>query len=132
MSLLLLFSCAAPDPSQTLTGRWRLLRYEHLHEGWALEAPDNLPRPVRIEFDDRGAGGRFRGETPTNYFSGRYRIWPGGAMELRELASSLRGEPAWSAGLWDALEAASSYRRSPAQLELYYRQDSLRMVFAAE
>lgn len=109
-----------------------MLRYEHLHEGWALEAPPSLARPVWIEFDDRGARGRFQGETPTNFLSGLYRIWPSGAMEVREISGSLRGEPDWSASLWEALEAASSYRRSAVQLELYYRRDSLRMVFAAE
>jgi hypothetical protein len=129
LAVLLLNHCAPPPPDQTLAGTWRLRCFESADGNWASCEPEHIARPVLLTFEDRGGGGHFEGETVTNYLRGEYRITGPGRVEIRSLSGSLQGEPVWSSQLWEALRSTGGFARGSRTMELYYRQDSLRMVW---
>lgn len=128
--LMLGFSaCVPPDPFHTLTGTWHLIQFENGHTGEVLDEPDDLPRAVILSFEDRGKRGSFSGETPTNQLRGTYEIENDGDMRVEELEGTLFGEPAWSDGVWEALNSANRYRVTGELMEIYYDDGLQRMVF---
>lgn len=130
--LLTLAACEkenASTASDSLIGKWKLVKYHHLANGTNESEPSNISRSIVMEFIDNGVNGTMNGVTVINSVQGEYEILEAGKMRTVSFGGSKIGEPDWGNKFWDAIHAASSFKRQENRLFIYFNSDSEKMEF---
>jgi hypothetical protein len=133
--LILLLSLAACNKdntattSDTLNGKWKLVKYHNLTTGTIESEPTNISRSIILEFSDNGIKGNMNGHTVTNSVSGEYELLPGYKLKTLSFGGTKIGEPNWGDKFWNAIHAASSYERQSDKLYIHFNADTEKMEF---
>ena len=133
--LILLLTLAACNKDNTITttetlnGKWKLVKYHNLTNGTSESEPSNISRSIIIEFSDNGINGKMNGQTVTNSVSGEYELLQDKKMKTLSFGGTKIGEPNWGDKFWDAIHAASSFERQNDKLYIHFNVDSEKMEF---
>jgi len=133
--LLLLFSLAACNKdnttttTDTLNGKWKLVKYHNLTTGTSESEPSNIYRSIIIEFSDNGIKGNMNGHTVTNTVGGEYELLQDNKFKTLSFGGTKMGEPDWGEKFWDAIHSASSYERQSDKLYIHFNADTEQMEF---
>lgn len=133
--LILLFSLTACNKDNTTTtsdslnGKWKLVKYHNLTTGTIESEPTNISRSIILEFSDNGIKGNMNGHTVTNSVSGEYELLKDNKMKTLSFGGTKIGEPNWGDKFWDAIHATSSYERQSDKLYIYFNADMEKMEF---
>ena len=127
-----LTACKRDDTTSlsfTLTGKWKLVKYEDSRKGTSEAEPSNIERSIIIDFIDDGTTGSMSGQTVTNAVGGEYKISKSGKFTTIRFGGTKIGEPDWGDKFWFAIAAASSYERRGVRLSIYFNADHEKMEF---
>ena len=72
-----LAACKKDNTTQTtdtLNGKWKLVKYHNLMTGISESEPSSITRSIVIEFSDDRVKGNMNGHTVTNTVSGEYEL----------------------------------------------------------
>ncbi len=133
--LILLFSLTACNKdnttttSDTLNGKWKLVKYYNLTTGTIESEPSNISRSIILELSDNRIQGNISGHTVTNSVSGEYELLKDNKMKTLSFGGTKIGEPNWGDKFWDAIHATSSYERQSDKLYIYFNADMEKMEF---
>lgn len=130
--LLTLFACNKDNTTiatDTLNGKWKLVKYHNLTAGTTESEPSNISRSIIIEFTDNRIKGNMNGHTVTNTVGGEYELLQDNKMKTLSFGGTKIGEPNWGYKFWDAIHAASSYKRQSDKLYIYFNADTEKMEF---
>jgi hypothetical protein len=128
--LLILGACNKDNTTtDTLNGTWKLLKYHNLTTGTSESEPPNISRSIIIEFSDNRIKGNMNGHTVTNTVGGEYELLQDNKMKTLSFGGTKVGEPNWGDKFWDAIQAASSYRRQSDKLYIHFNADTEKMEF---
>ncbi len=130
--LLILVACNKDDTTtstDTLNGKWKLINYHNLTNGTSESEPSNISRSIILEFSDNTIKGNMNGHTVTNTVSGEYELLPDNKIKTLSFGGTKIGEPNWGYKFWDAIHAASSYKRQSDNLYIYFNADADKMEF---
>ena len=133
--LLTLVACDkdnSPSTTDTLNGKWKLVKYHNLVTGTHESEPSNIYRSIIIEFFDNTIRGNMNGHTVTNTVSGEYELLQDNKMKTLSFGGTKMGEPNWGNKFWDAMHAASSYKRQNDRLYIHFNADTEKMEFMQE
>jgi hypothetical protein len=115
--------------SDTLNGKWKLVKYHNLTTGTSESEPSNISRSIIIEFSDNRIKGNLNGHTVTNTVSGEYELLQDNKMKTLSFGGTKMGEPNWGNKFWDAIHAASSYKTQSEKLYIQFNADTEQMEF---
>lgn len=135
MLLLTLVACDkdnSPSTTGTLSGKWKLVKYHNLMTGTHEAEPSNIYRSIIIEFFDNTIRGNMNGHTVTNTVGGEYELLQDNKMKTLSFGGTKMGEPNWGNKFWDAMHAASSYKRQNDRLYIHFNADTEKMEFMQE
>lgn len=118
--------------NESLTGKWRLIRYHNVIAGTSESQPANIPRSIIIEFSDNGYKGKINGLTVTNEVFGEYELIKGKKMKILNFGGTKVGEPTWGNKFWNSIHTASSYYRHKNKLFLFFNAGIEKMEFKKE
>lgn len=133
--LILLLTLAACNKdntttsTDTLNGKWKLVKYHNMTNGTVESEPSNISRSIIIEFIDNGINGTMNGHTVTNSVVGEYELLQDNKMKTLSFGGTKIGEPNWGDKFWDAIHAASSFERQNDKLYIHFNVDSEKMEF---
>ena len=128
--LLPLASCNNDAPStDTLNGKWKLVKYHNLTNGTSESEPSNIVRSIIIEFNDNGINGTMNGQTVTNSVGGAYELLQDNKMKTLSFGGTKVGEPDWGYKFWDAIHAANSFEKKNNKLFIHFNVDTEKMEF---
>ncbi|HMZ46271.1 MAG TPA: hypothetical protein PLU36_05660 [Chitinophagaceae bacterium] len=133
--LILLFSLTACNKDNTTTtsdslnGKWKLVKYYNLTTGTIESEPSNISRSIILELSDNRIQGNISGHTVTNSVSGEYELLKDNKMKTLSFGGTKIGEPNWGDKFWDAIHATSSYERQSDKLYIYFNADMEKMEF---
>jgi hypothetical protein len=131
--LLLLLTLAAckkdNTTTDTLNGKWKLVKYHNLTTGTSESEPSSISRSIIIEFSDNRIKGNMNGHTVTNTVGGEYELLQDNKMKTLSFGGTKVGEPNWGDKFWDAIHAASSYRRQSDKLFIHFNAETEKMEF---
>ena len=128
--LLILGACNKDNTTtDTLNGTWKLLKYHNLTTGTSESEPSNISRSIIIEFSDNSIKGNMNGHTVTNTVGGEYELLQDNKMKTLSFGGTKVGEPNWGDKFWDAIHAASSYRRQSDKLYIHFNAETEKMEF---
>lgn len=130
--LLTLTACNKDNtttPTDTLNGKWKLVKYHNLTTGTSQSEPSNISRSIILEFSDNTIKGNMNGHTVTNTVGGEYDLLHDNKMKTLSFGGTKIGEPNWGDKFWDAIHAASSYERQSDKLYIYFNADTEKMEF---
>jgi hypothetical protein len=130
--LLTLAACNKDNTTttiDTLNGKWKLVNYHNLITGTSEAEPSNISRSIIVEFSDNRSRGNMNGHTVTNTVSGEYELLQDNKMKTLSFGGTKIGEPNWGAKFWDAIHAASSYKRQSGKLYIQFNADTEKMEF---
>jgi hypothetical protein len=118
--------------NNTLTGKWRLIKYYNLTAGTSETEPANIPRSIIIEFSDNGGEGKMNGHTVTNSVSGAYELLKNNKMKTISFGGTKVAELGWGSKFWNAIHSASSFERHGNKLFIFFDNDREKMEFNKE
>ncbi len=133
--LILLLTLAACNKdnttitTDTLNGKWKLVKYHNLTTGIIESEPSNISRSIVIEFSDNRINGNMNGYTVTNTVGGEYELLQNNKMKTLSFGGTKIGEPNWGHKFWDAIHAAASYERQSDKLYIHFNADTEKMEF---
>ena len=130
--LLTLAACKKDNTTtttDTLNGKWKLVKYHNLTNGTIESEPSNISRSIIIEFSDDGINGNMNGQTVTNSVGGEYELLQDNKMKTLSFGGTKIGEPNWGNKFWEAIHAASSFERQNNRLYIQFNVDSEKMEF---
>ncbi|HNL82237.1 MAG TPA: hypothetical protein PKG56_02495 [Chitinophagaceae bacterium] len=133
--LILLFSLTACNKDNTTTtsdslnGKWKLVKYYNLTTGTIESEPSNISRSIILELSDNRIQGNISGHTVTNSVSGEYELLKDNKKKTLSFGGTKIGEPNWGDKFWDAIHATSSYERQSDKLYIYFNADMEKMEF---
>jgi len=130
--LLTLVACNKDNTTtttETLSGKWKLVKYHDLITGTSESEPSNISRSIIIQFTDNTIKGNMNGHTVTNTVGGEYELFQDNRMKTLSFGGTKIGEPNWGDKFWDAINAASSYERQSDKLYIYFNADTEKMEF---
>lgn len=133
--LILLLTLAACNKdnttttTDTLNGKWKLVKYHNLTTGTSESEPSNISRSIIIEFSDNRIKGTMNGHTVTNTVGGEYELLQDNKMKTLSFGGTKIGETNWGHKFWDAIHAASSYERQSDKLYIHFNADTEKMEF---
>lgn len=133
--LILLLTIAACNKdnttttTDTLTGKWKLVKYHNLTTMTSESEPPNISRSIIIEFSDNRIKGSMNGLTVTNTVGGAYELFQENKMKTLSFGGTKIAEPNWGVKFWDAIHAASSYERESEKLYIRFNVDTEKMEF---
>ena len=130
--LLTLVACKKDNTTTTtdsLNGKWKLVKYHNLTTGTSESEPSNISRSIIIEFSDNRSKGNMNGHTVTNAVSGEYDLLQDNKMKTLSFGGTKIAEPNWGDKFWDAIHAASSYERQSDKLYIHFNADTEKMEF---
>lgn len=128
--LLTLVACNKDNTTtNSLDGKWKLVKYHNLVTATSESEPSNISRSIIMEFSGNGSTGTMNGNTVTNTVNGEYELSQDNKMKTLSFGGTKIGEPNWGAKFWDAIHAASSYNRQSEKLYIYFNADTEKMEF---
>ena len=115
--------------TDTLNGKWKLVKYHNLTTGTSESEPSNIYRSIIIEFSDNGIRGNMNGHTGTNTVAGEYELLQDNKLKTLSFGGTKIGEPDWGEKFWNAIHSASSYERKSDKLYIHFNADTEQMEF---
>jgi hypothetical protein len=135
--LLTLFACskdntALTTTTNTLNGRWKLIKYHNITNGTSESEPSTITRSIIINFSDNGIIGNMNGHTVANTVSGEYELLQNQKMKTISFGGTKIAEPNWGSKFWDAIHLATAFKKQNNKLYIYFNADTEKMEFIQE
>ena len=131
--LLLSLTACHKDPitptTDTLNGKWKLVKYHNLTNGASESEPSDISRSIIMELSDNSSKGNMNGQTVTNIVGGEYELFKDNKMKTISFGGTKVAEPNWGYKFWNAIQAASSYEKQSDKLYIHFNADSEKMEF---
>ena len=117
------------NTSKSLTGKWKLIKYQNvLNASMELE-PSNIDRSIIMTFSDDEVRGYINGRTVTNDVFGKYQLSQNNKIQVLSFGGTKIAEPRWGAKFWSAMHSVTSFKREYNKLFIYFNSDTELMEF---
>lgn len=117
-----------------LSGNWKLVEFKNLNTGKTADTASvqngrlAFYKNVRIRFYDSVGLGEIWGKSFCNDVRAYYKVYKKNKLSISNFGGS-KVDCLYEGKLWDAMRAASSYRRNDDTLFILYNHDSEEMLF---
>jgi hypothetical protein len=93
--VLNLTACNKDNTNNTLSGKWKLVKYHNLTNKTSECEPLDISRSIIIEFFDDGITGKIDGKTVSNTVGGVFELSQENKMKTISFNGTKIGEPKW-------------------------------------